>query len=169
MAPGVVSWAGSDSSPLSRRPLRQSSALLDLKSGRFRPDPRLPATAYSVSANGKLLYTLPLSGTSIGVVDLRTMRLERTLKPPPGFIFFDVEPEQGGTVVAVEAPARNNPDGRISYAIWLHRLHRCAIARRPVALRARRRLFRTASAADGSPSRGRRACGSSTCRRARPR
>ena len=117
-APGVVSWAGSDA--LLYRDARSGKlGFLDLKSGRFRPDPRLPPTAYSVSANGRSLYTLPLSGASIGVVDLKSMRLERTLKPPPGFSFFDVEPEQGGIVVAVEAPARNNP-AAVRYAVWLH-------------------------------------------------
>ena len=115
---GVYAWAGSGQ-VLYDDAVSHKLGLLDLRTGRFRPDPRLPATAYSVSANGKLLYTLPLSGTSIGVVDLRTMRLERTLRPANGLIFTDVEPQQGGTVVAVEAPL-DPSHGRTRYAIWLH-------------------------------------------------
>ena len=115
---GVYAWAGS-SHVLYEDAASHKLGLLDLRTGRFRPDPRLPATAYSVSANGKLLYTLPLSGTSIDVVDLRTMRLERTLRPANGLIFTDVEPQQGGTVVAVEAPL-DPSHGRTRYAIWLH-------------------------------------------------
>ena len=113
----AVAWSGNDA--LLYTDARSGKlGFFDLRAGRFRPDPRLPKTAYSVSADGKSLYTLG-SGASIGVVDLRNMRLEHTLKPPPGRIFWDVEPEQGGTVVAVEVPAANTP-APVQYAIWLH-------------------------------------------------
>lgn len=115
---GVYAWAGSNA-VLYTDAGSGKTGFLDLQTGRFRKDPRLPSTAYSVSADASSLYTLPLSGASIGVVDLKTMRLQRTLKPPRGTVFVDVEPEQGGTVVAVEAPAGQS-SAPTRYAIWLH-------------------------------------------------
>ena len=95
------------------------TGFLDLRTGRFNADPRLPANAYSVSGDGKTLFTLPVAGTSIGVVDLKTMRLERRIEPAKGTVFADVEPAQGGIVIAVEAPAGSTAAPTL-YALWMH-------------------------------------------------
>ena len=120
IGPGALAWAGDDA-VLSTNPVTHRLGFFDLKSGRFTPDPRLPASAYSVSNDGRLLYTLPTSGASIGVVNLKTMRTLRRILPTKGFVFDDVEPEQGGVVVAVESSPGNRA-ASTRYQIWLHGL-----------------------------------------------
>ena len=115
---GVVAWSGSNV-VLYTDAVSGKTGFLDLRTGRFNADPRLPANAYSVSGDGKTLFTLPVAGTSIGVVDLKTMRLERRIEPAKGTVFADVEPAQGGIVIAVEAPAGSGTAPTL-YALWMH-------------------------------------------------
>jgi WD40 repeat protein/class 3 adenylate cyclase len=115
----VLAWAGSDKLLYTDAAIGKTG-FLDVRTGRFRPDPRIPADAYSLSGDGKLLFTLPLSGKEIVVYDRATMRLERRMLPPPGRVFYDVEPEQGGSTLAVEVPADTSSSAPTQYAIWLH-------------------------------------------------
>jgi WD40 repeat protein len=120
LAPGVVAWAGNDA-VMYVEARTHELGFLDIASGRFTVDKRLPASAYSVSNGGQLLFTLPLSGASIGVVDLRTMKQLRLIRPSHGFAFDDVEPEQGRIVVAVESSLAD-PAAPVRYLIWLRGL-----------------------------------------------
>ena len=119
-APGVVAWAGNDAVMYVDAKTHELG-FLDITTGRFSADKRLPASAYSVSNDGRLLYTLPLSGASIGVVDLRTMKQLQLIRPSHGFVFDDVEPEQGRIVVAVESSLADEA-APVRYLIWLRGL-----------------------------------------------
>ena len=117
-SPGPVAWAGNDR-VMYVDPRTRKLGFMDLASGRFAPDPRLPGDAYVVSNDGRELFTLS-TGASVGIVDLRTMRKLGRVVPSRGFHFYDVEPEQGGVVAGVEVSAKNDPHVPTRYAFWLH-------------------------------------------------
>ena len=117
---GIFAWAGT-SAVMYGNPAAHTAGFLNIASGRFTVDKRLPPSAYSVSNDGRHLYTLPLSGAVIGVVDLKTMHQLRSIVPSRGFVFDDVEPEQGAIVVAVESSA-TDPSTPVRYLVWRHGL-----------------------------------------------
>ena len=57
------------------------------------------------------------------------MKRLRLIRPSHGFSFYDVEPEQGGIVVAVESSS-TDPTAPTRYQIWLHGLRRLALPHR---------------------------------------
>jgi len=116
---GFFSWAGSDRVLFSGG---NQAGFYDAASGSFQPSPALPRTAAAVASDGNTLLTLPPSGARIGVFDLSASRLVRRIAAPRGRMFWDVLPQPGGAVVAVDYPAcfpKCFPF-RPRYEVWLH-------------------------------------------------